>query len=86
MDLILRGGTVAAACGGVTTLIDYALPGPGKTVHGETRPCYLHFSRARMEEENGILCAGWPPLRESDQMEILWQGLESGVLKTVARL
>ena len=24
-------GTVAAACGGVTTLIDYALPGPGQT-------------------------------------------------------
>ena len=58
--------------------------GKGQTVYGETRPCYLHFSRARMEEEDGILYAGWPPLRESDQMEILWQGLESGVLQTVA--
>ena len=26
-----HSGTVAAACGGVTTLIDYALPGPGQT-------------------------------------------------------
>ena len=58
--------------------------GRGHTVYGETRPCYLHFSRARMEEEDGILYAGWPPLREADQMEILWQGLESGVLQTVA--
>ncbi|MCY4408750.1 MAG: dihydropyrimidinase [Rhodospirillaceae bacterium] len=56
----------------------------GQTVYGETRPCYLHFSREKMEEENGILYAGWPPLREADQMEILWQGLESGVLQTVA--
>ena len=58
--------------------------GKGQTVYGETRPCYLHFSRERMEEEDGILFAGWPPLREADQMEILWQGLESGVLQTVA--
>ena len=58
--------------------------GKGQTVYGETRPCYLHFSREKMEEENGILYAGWPPLRETDQMEILWQGLESGVLQTVA--
>ena len=58
--------------------------GKGQTVYGETRPCYLHFSREKMEEEDGILYAGWPPLREADQMEILWQGLESGVLQTVA--
>ncbi len=58
--------------------------GRGQTVYGETRPCYLHFSRARMEEEDGILYAGWPPLREADQMDILWQGLGSGVLQTVA--
>ena len=58
--------------------------GRGHTVYGETRPCYLHFSRARMEGDDGILYAGWPPLRESDQMAILWQGLESGVLQTVA--
>ena len=58
--------------------------GHGQTVYGETRPCYLHFSREKMEEEDGILYAGWPPLREAEQMEILWQGLESGVLQTVA--
>jgi dihydropyrimidinase len=58
--------------------------GKGQTVYGETRPCYLHFSRDQMEAENGILYSGWPPLREADQMEILWQGLSSGILQTVA--
>ena len=58
--------------------------GKGQTVYGETLPCYLHFSRARLEDEDGILYTGWPPLREADQMEILWQGLESGVLQTIA--
>jgi dihydropyrimidinase len=58
--------------------------GKGQVVYGETRPCYLHFSREKMMEENGVLYAGWPPLREADQMEILWQALDSGVLQTVA--
>ena len=58
--------------------------GKGQTVFGETRPCYLHFSREKLEGKDGILYTGWPPLREANQMEILWQGLESGVLQTVA--
>ena len=58
--------------------------GKGQTVFGETRPCYLHLSRDLMKEKDGILYSGWPPLRESDQMDILWQALESGVLQTIA--
>lgn len=58
--------------------------GKGQTVYGETRPCYLHLSRDQMLEKDGILFSGWPPLRESDQMDILWQALESGVLQTIA--
>ena len=27
---------------------------------------------------------GWPPLREADQMEVLWQALDASVLQTVA--
>ena len=27
---------------------------------------------------------GWPPLREADQMEVMWQALDSNVLQTVA--
>ena len=58
--------------------------GKGQTVFGETRPCYLHLSRDAMNGENGHLYAGWPPLREADQMDILWQALDSGVLQTIA--
>ena len=58
--------------------------GKGQTVFGETRPCYLHLSKDRMQEKDGVLFAGWPPLRESGQMDILWQALESGVLQTIA--
>lgn len=58
--------------------------GKGQTVYGETRPCYLHLSKEQMQEKDGILLAGWPPLRDSDQMNILWQALESGVLQTIA--
>mgnify|MGYP001173232972 CR=1 FL=1 len=27
---------------------------------------------------------GWPPLREADQMDLLWQALDASVLQTVA--
>ena len=37
-----------------------------------------------MLKKDGILLSGWPPLRDSDQMDILWQALESGVLQTIA--
>jgi dihydropyrimidinase len=58
--------------------------GKGQTVYGETRPCYLHLPKDEMLKKDGILLSGWPPLRDSDQMDILWQALESGVLQTIA--
>lgn len=57
----------------------------GQTVYGETRPIYLHLSRDRFEEKvDPERYVGWPPLREADQMEVLWQALDSNVLQTVA--
>ncbi len=58
--------------------------GKGDMVFGETRPCYLHLSREKLDGPDGHLYTGWPPLRESDQMDILWQALDSGVLQTIA--
>ena len=59
--------------------------GHGHTVYGETRPIYLHLSRDRFAEtEDPERYVGWPPLREADQMEVLWQALDSNVLQTVA--
>jgi dihydropyrimidinase len=59
--------------------------GRGQTVFGETRPLYLHLTREAYESEDfpeRYTC--WPPLREADQVEIIWQALESDVLQTVA--
>jgi dihydropyrimidinase len=59
--------------------------GRGQTVFGETRPLYLHLTRDAYESEDfpeRYTC--WPPLREADQVEIIWQALESDVLQTVA--
>jgi dihydropyrimidinase len=57
----------------------------GQTVYGETRPIYLHLSRdrfnAKIDPERYV---GWPPLREAEQMDVLWQALDSNVLQTVA--
>jgi dihydropyrimidinase len=56
----------------------------GQTVYGETRPIYLKLSEEKLEGEDGYLFVSWPPLRAKDQMDILWQGLQSNVLQTVA--
>jgi dihydropyrimidinase len=59
--------------------------GRGQTVFGETRPIYLHLNRTAYESDDfpeRYTC--WPPLREADQMEVLWQALDSDVLQTVA--
>jgi dihydropyrimidinase len=59
--------------------------GRGQTVFGETRPLYLHLTREAYENEDfpeRYTC--WPPLREAEQVEIIWQALESDVLQTVA--
>jgi len=57
----------------------------GLTVYGETRPIYLHLSKdcfnTDIDPERFV---GWPPLRDADQMDVLWQGLDSNVLQTVA--
>ena len=56
----------------------------GQTVYGETRPIYLKLSEESLQGEDAHLYTSWPPLRAHDQMDILWQGLQSDVLQTVA--
>ena len=57
----------------------------GQTCYGETRPIYLHLSRERFNEDVfPERYVGWPPLRDADQMEVLWQALDSNVLQVVA--
>ncbi len=57
----------------------------GQAAYGETRPIYLHLSKDRFKDEKDPeRYVGWPPLRDADQMEVLWQALDSGVLQTLA--
>lgn len=57
----------------------------GQSVYAETRPIYLHLSRDRFEEKiDPERYVGWPPLRAADQMEVLWQAIDHGVLQTLA--
>lgn len=59
--------------------------GRGQAAYGETRPIYLHLSKDRFKEDDDPeRYVGWPPLRDADQMEVLWQALDSGVLQTLA--
>jgi dihydropyrimidinase len=55
----------------------------GLRVHGETRPLYLYLTRERFELPEAALWVGQPPLREREDVEAMWQALQSGLLDTV---
>ena len=55
----------------------------GLSIHGETRPLYLYLTRERFERPDAALWVGQPPLRESDDVDALWQALQSGLIDTV---
>ena len=50
----------------------------GLPVYIETRPIYLHFTRDRYLEPDGPLYVGQPPLRQAEDVEALWGGIEDG--------
>lgn len=56
----------------------------GVPVYVETRPIYLHLTRARFDEEDGAKYAGAPPLREQSDVDALWAGLAFGNVDTLA--
>jgi dihydropyrimidinase len=55
----------------------------GVPVFVETRPLYLHLTRERFEEPDGAKYVGQPPLRDQDDVDALWRGIQQGVLHTV---
>jgi dihydropyrimidinase len=55
----------------------------GVPVFVETRPLYLHLTRERFEEPEGAKYLGQPPLREQEDVDALWAGIQQGVLHTV---
>lgn len=50
----------------------------GVPVYVETRPIYLHFTRARFDGPDRGLYVGQPPLREQEDQDALWDGLADG--------
>lgn len=52
-------------------------------VFGETRPLYLHLTRAQFDRPDAALWVGQPPLREEDDVAAIWAALADGTLDTV---
>jgi dihydropyrimidinase len=55
----------------------------GLPVFVETRPLYLHLTRERFEEEDAAKYVGQPPLRDKEDLDALWDGLQKETIQTV---
>ncbi len=55
----------------------------GLRVYGETRPLYLYLTRERFERPDAALWVGQPPLREQEDVDAMWDALQSGLVDTV---
>ena len=49
----------------------------------ETRPLYLHLTRACYDRDDGALFVAQPPLRDAPDREALWRGLADGTIDTM---
>lgn len=55
----------------------------GVPVYVEVRPLYLYLTRERFDEPEGPKYLGQPPLRDSEDVTALWDGLRQGTIHTV---
>lgn len=93
-EAVARGAALAATAdaplyivhmnaGGEVDQLEYARS-LGLPIMGETCPQYLFFSEKDLERKDGAKWICSPPMRtESDQAR-LWEGLEDGVIQTIA--
>ena len=58
-------------------------PVEGQRVYVETRPLYLHLDVRNYDEPNAEKYTGWPPLRDPEDVEALWHGVNAGNIHTV---
>lgn len=56
----------------------------GAQIYGETTPHYLLLNKDRLSGSNPELYLMTPPLREREDQEALWRGLEEGYIQLVA--
>lgn len=55
----------------------------GLPVYVETRPLYLHLTCERFQDPDGPKYVGQPPLREQEDVDALWAGIQQGIVHTV---
>jgi dihydropyrimidinase len=55
----------------------------GLRVYVETRPLYLHLTQERFSGPEAGRYTGQPPLRSSDDVRALWDGIRQGAVHTV---
>ena len=69
--------------GGEVDLLEYAQK-HGLKVFGETCPQYLFFSEEELGRPDGAKWICSPPMRTKKDQTRLWQGLENGIVQTIA--
>ncbi len=69
--------------GGEVDLLEYAQK-HGLPVFGETCPQYLFFTEADLAKPDGAKWICSPPMRTTADQNRLWQGLETGIVQTIA--
>lgn len=93
-ESVARGAALAATAesplyivhmnaAGEVDQLEYAR-GLGIPVMGETCPQYLFFTEKELERPDGAKWICSPPMRTEDDQQRLWQGLEDGVIQTIA--
>jgi len=93
-EACLRGAALAAIADaplyivhmntrGEVDQLEYALQN-GFPVYGETCPQYLLFTQNELEREDGSKWVCSPPLRMNSDQARIWEGLKTGLIKTIA--
>jgi dihydropyrimidinase len=94
VEAVARGSALAAIAdaplyivhmnaGGEVDQLEYARS-LGLPIMGETCPQYLFFSEKNLEQTDGAKWVCSPPMRGEADQERLWEGLEDGVIQTIA--
>jgi dihydropyrimidinase len=53
------------------------------SVYVETRPLYLYLTQDRFQEQGGAKYVGQPPLREREDIRVLWAGMKDETVHTL---
>jgi dihydropyrimidinase len=94
VESVLRGAALAAQAGcplyivhmnaaGEVDQLEYARE-HGLPIMGETCPQYLVFTDEKLKQNDGAKWICSPPVRTSDDNARLWEGLQNGVIQTLA--